>query len=429
MGENQRGLYWGWYVVLGAFLIMGINYGVRYSFGIFVKPMALEYQWSRSVISAGMSILILAYGIGGIFSGRLIDRIAPRWLITAGSALLAAGFFLTPFVHEPWQFYITFGLFGGFGSACFGAVVCNSSVGKWFIRKRGIAIGAASIGIGFATMILAPLAGWVVKDYGWRVGFLSLGAIVLVFGVGLSQAFMRKTRPEDYGLLPDGGGETEQGCDATPDGGPQFGMSIGQILRDSRFWILAVCYSLALMAELSAMVHQVPYALDQNIDRIAAASSVGMIGMASVLGRFFFGWLSDRIRDAKYAAAIGLFFMAAGMVVLLKADTVTMLFGSALLFGFGYGSMAPMIPYLLADRFGRHILGTAYGMLTFFMAVGGSLGPIMTGYVYDLSGSYRSAWLLNLAVLLMVTFLILALKPAGRMRRPEKAFRNGVERR
>jgi len=411
MGNNPRGLYWGWYVVLGAFLIIGINYGARYSFGVFVKPMALEYHWSRSVISAGMSILILAYGIGGIFSGRLVDRIAPRWLITAGSALVAAGLFLTTFVREPWQFYITYGLFGGFGSACFGAVVCNSSVGKWFIRKRGMAIGVASIGIGAATMVLAPLAGWVVKVYGWRVGFLALGGIVLVVGVGLSQWFMGKTRPEDYGLLPDGGGGTERGNDATSDGGPRLGPSLRQILRDSRFWILAVCYSLAFMAEMSAMVHQVPYALDQHIDRIAAASSLGMIGLASVLGRFFFGWLSDRIRDAKYAAAIGLFFMTAGMIFLLKADTVTLLFCFAFLFGFGYGSMAPMIPYLLADRFGRHILGAAYGMLTFFVAIGGSLGPIITGYVYDLSGAYTSAWLLNLTVLLMVTFLILALKP------------------
>ena len=423
MGKTRKRLYWGWYVVLGAFLIMGINYGVRYSFGIFVKPMALEYQWSRSVISAGMSILMLAYGIGGIFSGRLIDRTAPSRLITAGSVLAAAGLFLTPLVREPWQFYITFGLFGGFGSACFGAVVCNSSVGKWFIRKRGVAIGAASIGIGVATMILAPLAGWMVRDYGWRAGFLSLGAIVLLFGIGLSQAFMRRTRPEDYGLLPDGGEGTEPGWSAAPDGGLQSGMSLGQILRDFRFWILAVCYSIALMAEMSVMVHQVPYALDRNIDRIAAASSVGVIGMASVLGRFFFGWLSDRIRDAKYAAAIGLFFMAAGIIVLLKAETVTLLFGAALLFGLGYGSMAPMIPYLVADRFGRRILGTAYGMLTFFMTVGGSIGPVLTGYIYDISGSYRSAWLLNLALMLLATFLILALKPAGSERGSQAVFR------
>ncbi len=159
---------------LGAFLILGINYGARYSFGVFIKPMVLEYHWSWSVISAGMSILVLAYGIGGIFSGRLVDRIAPRRLITAGggAALMAIGLFLTPFVHEPWQFYITYGLFGGFAAACFGVVVCNSSVGKWFIRKRGVAIGAASISVGVATMVLAPLAGWVVKVYGWRVGFV-----------------------------------------------------------------------------------------------------------------------------------------------------------------------------------------------------------------------------------------------------------------
>ncbi len=120
-----------------------------------------------------------------------------------------------------------------------------------------MAIGVASIGVGVGTMAMAPLAGWVVKVYGWRVGFILMGGIVLVIGVVLSQWFMGKTRPEDYGLLPDGGGGTERGGDPAPDGGPRLGPSLGQVLRDSRFWILAVCYSLAVMAEMSAMVHQV----------------------------------------------------------------------------------------------------------------------------------------------------------------------------
>jgi sugar phosphate permease len=104
MQEFRRRPYWGWYVVLGAFLVMGINYGTRYSFGVFVQPMALDHGWSRSVVSAGMSVMVLAYGIGGIFAGRLIDRIAPRWIITAGSLVMAAGLFLTGLVREPWQF-------------------------------------------------------------------------------------------------------------------------------------------------------------------------------------------------------------------------------------------------------------------------------------------------------------------------------------
>ena len=412
------GRFWGWYVVLGAFLILAINYGARYSFGVFVKPMAAQYNWSRSVISAGMSIMVLAYGIGGIFAGRLVDRIAPRWIITAGATLMAAGLFLTLLIREPWQFYVTYGVFGGFGAACLGVVVCNSSVGKWFVRKRGLAIGIASIGVGAGTMATVPLAGYVVKVYGWQMGFASIGVFVLIIGVGLSQWLMGKTKPEDYGLRPDGesAGKNGPASDPEPFAVPSARPSLGPVLRDSQFWIMVVCYSLAVMAEMSTMVHQVAYALDRQIDKVAAASSLGMIGMASIVGRFFFGWLCDRISDAKYASALGFFFMAVGMFLLMRTTTVTTLFVFALLFGFGYGSITALMPFLLADRFGRHILGASYGLLVFFvMAIGGSTGPMITGYIYDLTGSYANAWLLNLAVLVIVTFLILTLKKPGKI--------------
>lgn len=410
--------FWGWYVVLGSFLILAINYGARYSFGVFVKPMAVEYNWSRSVISAGMSIMVLAYGIGGIFAGRLADRIAPRWIITAGAILMATGLFLTALIHEPWHFYVTYGVCGGFGAACLGVVVCNSSVGKWFVRKRGLAIGIASIGVGAGTMATVPLAGYVVKVYGWQAGFACIGVFVLIIGVGLSQWLMGRTKPEDYGLRPDGeyagmgGPEPDPVSFAVGHARP----SLQSVLKDSQFWIMAVCYSLAVMAEMSAMVHQVAYALDRQIDKVAAASSLGMIGTASILGRFFFGWLCDCISDAKYASSLGFFLMAVGMLLLLKTTSVTMLFIYALLFGFGYGSMTALMPFLLADRFGRHILGASYGMLVFFvMAIGGTSGPMITGYIYDLTGSYTNAWLLDLAVLAIVAFLILALKKTGKM--------------
>jgi MFS family permease len=138
-----------------------------------------------------------------------------------------------------------------------------------------------------------------------------------------------------------------------------------------------------------------------------------VIGMASILGRFFFGWMSDRIGDAKYVSAIGFLLMAAGMLLLMKTTSVATLFAYALLFGFGYGSLSTMMPFLLADRFGRYVLGSAYGVLTFFSTgIGGGAGPLIAGYIYDLTGSYTPAWLFNLIVLLIVTFLILALKPS-----------------
>jgi len=412
MAECGRRIYWGWYVVLGAFLIMGINYGMRYSFGIFLKPMAQEYQWSRSAVSAGISILNLVYGIGGIFTGLLIDRIAPRWLITAGAIFTAAGLLLTTLVRESWHFYITYGLICGTGAGCFGVVVCNSSVGKWFIRKRGLAIGIASIGVGVGTMIMTPLAGYIVKVYGWQTGFVLMAVSVVTVGVLLSQILMGRTRPEDYGLKPDGDGEAVHGPGPAVAGGPRMAHSLRSVLVDSRFFILAVCYGLAVMVEMAAIVHQVPHALDRNIDKVAAASSVGMIGMASIGGRFFFGWLADRVRDAKYASMLGFLMMVAGMLLLSRATSATMLFVYAILFGFGYGSISILMPFLLADRFGRNLLGSAYGWLTFFVTgIGGGIGPIITGYLYDLWGTYDPAWLMNLAVLVVSTFLILALRP------------------
>lgn len=424
--KHGHRLYWGWYVVLGAFLISGINCGVRYCFGIFVKPMSLEYGWSRSVISLGASLMTMCYGIGGIFSGYLLDRMAPRWIMIIGAALSAAGLILTPFVQSPWQYYLIYGLLFGLSSAWFGVVVCSTSVGKWFVRKRGMAIGIASVGIGLGTMILAPILGFLARE-DWKQGFIFSGALVFLGVVFLAQLLMRKTSPEAYGYrLTAAGDYSEAGLAfaPTPRSASQRPMpkakpplSPATVLRDSRFWILALCYSLAIMAQMSVFVHQVAYAIDRGIHPIAAASALGFIGVASILGRFFFGWLSDRLSDAKGAASIGFAAMALGMILLMRADSAALLFVYALFFGFGYGSLAPMMPFLLADRFGISVLGTTYGILTFFATgIGGAAGPLLCGVLYDRFGSYRLAWQINLAALVLITLLILILKPRVRPR-------------
>lgn len=409
--NEKKGIYWGWFVVLGAFMVLSINYGSRYSFGIFVKPMVLEYQWSRSVISIAASINILLYAIAGILSGRLLDRMAPKWIMTIGGVITAVAFILTGFVKTPWQFYLVYGVLCGVGSAGIGVVVSSSYVGKWFVKKRGVAIGITTIGIGFGTMILTPLAGYVVKNYDWQTGFMFLGVMVFIIVISLPQLLMGRTKPEDHGLLPDG--EEIVKLTSEPASAADVpSLSLMPVLTDSRFWIITACYTLAIMAEMMVFVHQVAFALENNIGKVVAASSLGIIGGASIFGRFFFGWLSDRIKDAKYSAFLGFLVMAAGMFVLWKTTTAKHLFLYGLIFGFGYGSLAPMMPVLLADRFDRHVLGSAYGVLTFFAAgVGGGLGPIIGGIIYDKFGSYVYAWQFNLIILIIVAFLVLALKP------------------
>jgi len=408
MKMNKEKIFWGWYIVAGAFFVMAVNYGARYCFGIFVKPLSVEQGWSRSVISMAATINMIVYSIGAIFVGRMLDRIAPRWIITAGAAIAATGYILTGFANTPVSLYLTYGLLVGLGATGMGVVVCSSSVGKWFIKKRGIAIGIATMGISFGTMTLTPLSGYIGKYFSWRIGLVILGIITFIIGIIISQTLMRKTQPEAYGILPDG--------DKTPLPGqipvvPAITpVSTRTMFRDLRFWTIAVSHGLTVMVIMSIFVHQVAYAIDNNIDSIAAATSLAVISITGFFGQFFFGWLSDRLHDPKYAYFLGIIFLLMGVILLYNTHSVGSLYLYAVIYGFGYGCLAPILPILAADRFGRHVLGSIYGLLTFFIGVGGSIGPILGGIIYDNFGSYHYLWIINIAVLTTISIVILTLK-------------------
>jgi len=411
--RSGRGIFWGWYVVAGAFLLHAVSYGARYSFGIFVQPLTEQNGWSRTVISLAASLNMLFFAAGGIYAGRLLDRIAPRWVATAGAAVGALGFLLSAFIETPLAFYLAYGLLCGLGSSWTGIVVGNSTVGKWFVRKRGMAIGIASMGVSFGTMLMTPMVGWVVEEKGWQAGFVVLGLTLLTAGAGIAQVFLGKTKPEAYGLSPDGQQDPpiNAGGDAVGVRDRESIIPLREAIRDSRFWILSLCQGTAVMTVLMAFVHQVPYALDLGIDRLAAASSLGAIAFAGFFGQFFFGSLSDRLPDPKYSAMLGYLVMAVGMAVLLATTSVEGLFAYALLFGFGYGCLGPILPIIASGRFGRESIGSVYGLLNFFVAgVGGGLGPLVGGILYDAFGSYRYVWEMDFALLLAATAGMLLLK-------------------
>ncbi|KUG21561.1 putative transporter [hydrocarbon metagenome] len=407
MDKNQK-IFWGWYIVGGAFLVMGMNYGARYCFGVFLKPMATEFGMSRSVISMAAAINMLVYSFCAIFVGRMLDRIAPRWIITTGALISACGYIMTSFVETPVGLYLSYGLMVGLGAAGMGVVACSSSVSKWFIKKRGLAVGIASMGISFGTVILTPLAGYIVGAFNWRFGLMALSFIILIMGIVISQTLMRKTNPEAYSLLPDG--DTTTMCAQLSETQIVHKVSTWSLFKDSRFWTLAVCQGLAVMISMAVFVHQVAYATDIGIDKMAAASSLAAISLTGFMGQFLFGWMTDKIKDPKYVSFIGIAFMLAGTILMLNMQSIVDLYVCALVYGFGYGSLAPVIPLLIAHRFGRHVLGSIYGLLTFFIGAGGAIGPVLGGLIYDKFGSYHYLWLINLIVLSCIALAILTLK-------------------
>ncbi|MCJ7682778.1 MAG: hypothetical protein MUO68_00630, partial [Desulfobacteraceae bacterium] len=136
MKKGSR-LFWGWFVVWGAFGMLSLTYGARYSFGVFVRPMFLEYGWPMWVISSAASVNLFVYAVTGIITGQLLDRIAPRWIMTSGAVIMAFGFVMAAFTTTPLGFCLSYWVSFGVGAGCAGVVVNGATVGKWFIRKRG----------------------------------------------------------------------------------------------------------------------------------------------------------------------------------------------------------------------------------------------------------------------------------------------------
>ncbi len=420
--RTTQKLFWGWFVVAGAFLLMALTYGTRYSFGLFVQPLAADNGWSRSVVSLAASINLLVYAAGGILSGRLLDRVSPRWIATAGAAVCAAGFFWCAAAASPLEFFLAYGVLYGFGSSWAGTVTATSSVGKWFVRRRGVAIGISSMGVSFGTITFTPAMAFLLERFHWQAGFVVMGLALLIPGILIAQLLLYRRVPEDYGLAPDGE-RLPAGSGAIVFAAALNAAGARSPQGDARFWILALCHGTAVLTALMAFVHQVPYAVDSGIDPIAAAASLAVMGVAGLIGQFFFGWVSDRIGDPKYAASLGYAVMAAGTLILLQARSVEALIAYALVFGFGYGCLGPLLPILAADRFGHHCMGAVYGLQTFFVVgVGGSLGPVIGGIVSDTTGSYHPAWWLNMGLLVAAAGGIAALR-----RRPAEQASAGLK--
>ncbi|MEW6671474.1 MAG: MFS transporter [Thermodesulfobacteriota bacterium] len=405
-------IFWGWYVVFGTFAIMVITYGVRYSFGVFVKPMFAEYHWPMTIIQLGASINLIMYALSSILAGRLLDRFAPRGIMIAGILLTSAGLLLASQVRTPLGLYLSYGVLVGAGTAGCGMVVNSVTVAKWFNRYRGLAIGISSMGIGIGTMLMAPLASYIVKHLGWRSGFLSIGMLMVIVGILITWTLMGKSGPEQMGLLPDGDKPAGGSVSVPAPGSPPEKTSLKPILETSQFWILVICNVLAVMTVMMTFNCQIAYAINRGINDLEAAAALGIVGVTGSCGKLFFGWFCDRVRDAKYSAATGFIIMAVGMMFLFKAETVATLYIFALIYGFGYGSLAPVMPYMISDRFDRRVFGSAYGLLIFFAnGVGGSIGPVLGGYIFDTTGSYGPGWLICIVILIVVSALILTLKP------------------
>jgi len=390
---------YGYIVVAASFLILLIAFGINYSFGTFFNDILNELNWTRAVTSAGYSISVFVGGVMGLITGRICDRFGHKITIFICGILLALGCLLMSQVYQTWQLYIFYGLLVGMGLG--GTMIpLSSTVSRWFVRRRGLMTGIVSSGIGFGTIIVPIIVNQLLDVYDWRTSFVIVAVVVII--VVLAAALFLKRDPGQIGQLAYGEYETSM----LQSSAPESGLSFIQALHSGQFWIIFFIYIIFGFYLQSIMLHIVPYAKDIHIDADKAVTIMSFIGLGSIIGRIAMGGLSDRI-GIKNALLIALGIMVSAFFWLLASVELWKLCLFGVFLGFADGAMIAMETLAGAKMFGLHSLGTIAGAFGFAYSFGGSIGPVITGYIFDINGSYSPAFIV--CTVLTVIALVLAL--------------------
>jgi MFS family permease len=408
---KKSGFFYGYVIVAAIFLILLIIGGTHYSFGVFFKPLASDFGWTRAMTSGAFSLYIILSGILWIITGRLNDRFGPRIVMTGTLLCLGLGYFLMSQIRVIWHLYLFYGVIMAVGMS--GAFVpLTSTVVRWFVKNRGLMTGIAISGVSAGTMVIPPLASWLISTYGWRISYIVLAVTVWVVLVAVAQLLKRD--PYQVGKLPYGYHEIQtQGLNVEDEG-----LFTKEAMLTRQFWLLSTITLLFGVFLQAIMVHIVLHAIDLGIPPTMAATVLTAIGGLGIAGRIVMGSAGDRIGNRK-VLIICYVIMTADLVWLLVVKELWMFYLFAGVFGFAYGGLGVIISPLVADLFGLRSHGAILGVTGFANQIGGAIGPVMAGAVFDTTGSYYIAFLIFIACGLVNLILSLFLTPVRGGRKNE----------
>jgi MFS family permease len=394
--------FYGWRIVAAAFAILFTAYGAQYCFGVFFTALLAEFHWSRASLAGVFSLYAFTYCVSGFPAGRLTDAFGPRRVIAAGGAILGTALASMSLVHALWQPYVIYGLVAGAGMGT-AFVPCNSTVVRWFARRRGLAAGLANTGASAGTLVLPPLAQLAVGGLGWRGAYVVFGVAVALV-VNAVAPLMRRD-PASLGLHPDGAAAppvTERG--AAPV------LALPAALRTGSFWLLGAAYTATWVPVFIPLVHLVPLARDLGHSPLAAAWAVSATGAGAVFGRLVMGWVSDRI-GRRPTIVMAMLLQALAFAAFTAARELPALYATAFVFGYSYGTITTLFPAIVADFFGHAHAGSLVGFLFMLSGSTAAWGPLAAGAVYDATGTYRGAFMVSAAFNLLAAALLGACRP------------------
>lgn len=397
--KGKPRFYYGYVIVAVCFLIMVVMHGAFNSFAVFFTSLEDAFDLTRAVLSGANSTAFIVMGVSAMLLGLLLDKFGPRLILTVSGILFGVGYLLMSQVGTVWQIYLFFSLAGiGLSAA---DVIPLATVVRWFVRKRGTLSGIMKVGTGLGMMSVPFISSILIDKYGWNTAYMILGIVVLVTVIPLAQLLRRD--PREMGLLPDGDTVTED----RPIQLTEEGLTFKQVIRTRQLWMVCGFYAVLVYCGMTSLTHIVPFAEGLDISKTAAASIISVYGGVSMFGRLAMGYLGDKIGHKK-AMLIGFIFAVLGMVWLQFARELWMLYLFAVVYGFSHGGFFTLISPLVAGLFGTRSQGILLGIVIFFGTIGGSIGMTLSGYLFDVTGTYTIAFIIMLG-LIIVGLIILSL--------------------
>jgi MFS family permease len=388
--------FYGWHILAASFFILIIDGGVRFSFGVLIKPLVSEFGWERGSITFAYTLNMLVFAFCQPLAGKLLDRFGPRRLFSVAALATTAGLVLTSQTNSLGEFYGYYGVITAAGTAGISISVISSTLSRWFKQLRVFISGVAISGTALGQFLFIPLIALLLEKFGWRWTWSILGILLSLVIVPLSLLVIKRS-PVQAGEAP-----ADRDADGKIEGVGNFSGwtgsdSVPSVVLSKNFLLIGASYFICGFQDFLFVTQMIPFATDQGMSAQAASNLQGLAGLLSIPGLLIFAAVSEKV-----GRKIPLFLTFGPRLVcfalLIFGDGPVPITISALLFGFTLMGLAPLGAALVGELYGFQRIGTLTGIIFWVHHLGGALGAYVGGVTYDLTRSYSAAFTVALVL-------------------------------
>ncbi len=384
-------MFYGWRMAGAAAVLQFLQSALlMQSFGAYVAILSEQRGWSKTALSGAAALQSVETAILGPALGWLLDRFGPRAMVQVGMLIFGSGFLMLSQIDTIGGFYAS-AVTMAIGVSLGGYFPLTVALIQWFERYRARALSIMSMGLALGG-VMVPVVAWCMATYGWRATAFGSGVIIMTLGLPLAR--MIRWRPQDHGLHVDGMPPMpDQAAGDTTVGFPvRTEFSARQALRTRAFWLLALGHGFALLVVTAVNVHAITHmkeGLGYSVTQ--AAFFIMVLTFGQVIGVTLSATIGDRF-EKRYLAALCMLGHMLGLLLLTYATHPAQVAAFAILHGMAWGLRGPLMQSIRADYFGRNAIGMILGLSSVVIAMGQIAGPMVAGYLADLTGNYRTGF-------------------------------------